>query len=142
MSVLCMWFMLGLLLESTINAFTNDHQQRWRISSSTSNTVLGSGDLFASFRNFFGGEGNGDNKSEDETSNDVAAGSSLIASIPGTHFFGWVKIPLVSLAEAIGSCTYVFLLFSSTFYGCSKINQTRGPQIVSHVLFDGNAKYT
>jgi hypothetical protein len=82
-----MWFLQWLFLPSPINAFTNVQPWRRKISTSktTARTILGAGDIFESFRNFFSGEGNQDNGKDDEIMDEDAAGTSLIASIPGMH---------------------------------------------------------
>jgi hypothetical protein len=83
-----LWVLHWLLLPSTINAFTHEQPWRRKISpTSTSKIALGSGNIFENFRNFFSGKGDQDNGKDDEIMDDDAAGTSLIASIPGMQIY-------------------------------------------------------
>eukprot|EP00980_Cylindrotheca_fusiformis_P027820 scaffold22560_cov135-Cylindrotheca_fusiformis.AAC.31 len=71
------WLLHWVFLPATLNAFTMEQRRRNGLRSSTSNTALGSGDLFENFRNLFGGNNNQGSQNEDETANDVAAVKSI-----------------------------------------------------------------
>ena len=69
----------------------NCHVERKR-SCSSSSTSLGAGDIFDSFRQLWGGQDDNNRNGDDEkdlsnvVDDDIPAGTTVLASIPGTNF--------------------------------------------------------
>jgi hypothetical protein len=122
---------VGVSLQQPTNAFINGrglspspYQKCLKGSS-----ALGSGDIFDSFRKLLAGD---DDRDEDsDIDDDLPAGTTLLASIPGV--FAIIESIIMKVLKALN-----FALL----YSCSNIHQTRRSEIVPDVLLYGNAKYS